>query len=157
MYACVTRFTDETWEQNQRFWDNKGNIIVYNSPTRLSDKIPFRSTIIIFEMNNSINKIMGISYLINNDMKTRKYKIYDNDDYNRYSYIAKCRIDAQNMNEDELNIMTFFEHIFFKGRAHFKKGRGINLINDKKLFDKCKHILDLKEFLLLMFKKRSLL
>ena len=60
-YLASTRFNTETWKQNEKWRENnnyKG--CVYGSPIRIKDDVPIGANIIILEMQNDINKIVGI-------------------------------------------------------------------------------------------------
>ena len=76
-YLASTRFNTETWEQNQT-WRRKNEYrgCVYGTPIRIKDDVPIGANIIILEMQNDINKIVGIGLVRNNLALDRKYKIY---------------------------------------------------------------------------------
>ena len=61
---CCTRFNEDTWSQNER-WRRQNNYIgsIYNSPVKIREIIPLLSIIYVIEMNNDINKIMGIGII----------------------------------------------------------------------------------------------
>lgn len=152
----VTRFTNETWDNNQRYCQkkcSKGKII-YNSPKLISNMVPYNTNIIVLEMNNSTNKIMGISIVKNRIKGSHLHKMYSDNNYNRYSYIGTTRISVEDMSMDELEIMLFLENICFHGKTHIKRGQGMSKISDKP-FIKCKNIIDVPLFVKNMFLKRE--
>ena len=149
----VTRFTDDTWEENRRYCINK-SLDIYNSPVLFSKAIPYNTNIIVFEMNNSINKIMGISVVRNKVRGTHQHKIHSDNNYNRYSYFVKSRITLDMMTESELQIVRFVENICFVGKTHMKRGQGVSKINNKN-FTKCNNILDIPLFIRNMIMSRK--
>jgi hypothetical protein len=157
-YIGVTRFTNETFCENLNY-RKRHNIehkYIYNSPVKISVVISEDSGIFVLEMNNSINKIMGVSYIINKVMGIRKYNMYMNTNYNRYCYETLERIDVNSMNIDEKNIIMFFEILCFKSKKHMKRGSGISCFNNT-ILKRCNNIIDLKKFIKNMFVKRNIL
>lgn len=137
--AC-TRFNEDTWSQNQRWRILNGYVgCIYNTPVKIPENIPLLSIMYVIEMNNDINKIMGIG-IIKNFLQTEKhYKIYNIGNYNRYTYKSKYRIDASEFTSSETAIIEVMETLLFKGSTHFKRGHGIQRIPrwivDNKAFD----------------------
>lgn len=131
---AVTRFNNETYYQNQRWRENNKYIgCIYNTPRQIKSNIPLMINVIVFEMNNSINKIVGIGLIKNTVICDKYYKIYSDQNYNRYSYKGKYRIDIELLREKMLREMNFenikwiekLELLLFKGKTHFKRGHGI--------------------------------
>ena len=123
---CCTRFNEDTWSQNER-WRRLNEYIgcIYNSPLKIREIIPLLSIIYVIEMNNEINKIMGIG-IIKNYVHTEKYfKIYEVGNYNRYTYKSKFRVDCSEFTKKEKVIIEVLETLLFKGSAHCKRGHGI--------------------------------
>lgn len=130
-YVCVTRFNTHTFQENERFRTNSNFTgCVYGSPTELPNHIPKQSRVFIFEMNNDINKIMGVGYMYNTLNYSCKYRIYDNNDYNRYCYISKYRIDRDDMSREQKLFLKKIEKNVFYGSTHQKRGHGFNCISD---------------------------
>ena len=93
MSISVTRFNNETYEYFSKYNDKiKG--CVYNCPVRIKESIAPSKIIYVIEMNNSINKIMGIG-IINAKTYVRKHKIYEDINFNRFSYEGKKRITRE--------------------------------------------------------------
>lgn len=152
-YICTTRFTNFTWQENQNYVINQNkNKCIYGSPFALKARIPPDGIVFVLEMNNDENKIMGIG-LIRNHPICRKHNIHENGNYNRYAFIGIYHIAREDMSPEEENIMKAFDILCFKGSKHMKRGSGINLFPDEILF-RCLPIIDLVEFVSLMFKKR---
>ena len=157
-YIGVTRFTNETFYENVNYrkTNNIEDKYIYNCPVKISEVIPEECGIMLLEMNNSANKIMGLSYVKNKIVGIRKYNIYKNKNYNRYCYETSSRIDVMNMSEDEKNIIQFFEILCFTSKKHMKRGSGISCLNNQ-MWKKCDKIIDIKKFIKNMFIKRNIL
>ena len=72
-------------------------------------------------MNNESNTIIGIG-LITNRVITKRYKTYSDNNYNRYTYQGKKRIDSNLLDEVTLKCL---EERLFKGKRHLKRSQGI--------------------------------
>ena len=132
MEICVTRFTDTTYNEN-RSWLNKNNDAkgcIYGTPVKIKDSILPDTTLLVIEMNNSKNKIEGIGIIKNNlTPENRKYyKIYSDNNYNRFIYKSNIRIDKDDFNNNEKEVLTSLEHYLFKTPYHCKRGQGIQKI-----------------------------
>jgi hypothetical protein len=162
MYICVTRFDNKTLEEN-KIWKEKNNEIgsVYGTPIKISEKISPDKEIIVLEMNNSTNKIEGIGIIKNNLLikdSRKKYRIYSDNNYNRYIYKSNLHIDIYNLNNKDKKIIETLEYLLFKTSKHCKRGHGIQIIsktiiNNK--FNYIKFLTDLyeKKFININFNK----
>jgi hypothetical protein len=66
-YLATTRFNKDTLEQNIMWREkNEWKGCIYGIPMKMSETIPYGSTVFILEMNNDINKIVGIGLIKNN-------------------------------------------------------------------------------------------
>jgi hypothetical protein len=121
--VCVTRFDNtslnerELWKQTTNF-----NGTIYGTPTPINKTILQNEQLIVLEMNNTINKIIGIG-LINNVIHIKKYKIYSHNNYNRYIYLSNKSIDTNIINTND--IFQKIEKILFYGKNNYKRGQGI--------------------------------
>ena len=98
----VTRFNNETWAQIQRWREkNDFNGCVYNAPVYIKENIPLMITIYVIEMNNDTNKIIGIGRILNKVHTDRRYKIYEDQNYNRFTYRGKRRIERDEIDPIE--------------------------------------------------------
>lgn len=128
-YLASTRFNTETWKQNQSWRDSNECIgCVYGSPVRIKDDVPIGANVIVLEMQNDINKIVGIGLIRNNLALDGKYKIYEWGNYNRYTYKGEFRIDRTSCNEEEEKVMAILDQLMFKGSRHLKRGSGITCL-----------------------------
>jgi len=127
-FLCTTRFTDATWQENCDFRSlrktpNEG--CIYASPFLLNARIPKRARVFIIEMNNSQNRIVGIG-LVRNYAIAQKYRVYANEEYNRYVFLGKYRLDRSQISDAKL--LERLEHFCFRGIGHHKRLRGITEI-----------------------------
>jgi hypothetical protein len=149
---ATTRFSNETWNENRNYIEKHSKIgCIYCTTEPISQGIEKDRIIFVLEMNNSINKIMGIG-MIRNKM-VQPHNVYKNQEYNRYTYMGKIRIDRSTMNEDEENMMRIFDILCFKGQRHLKRLRGIKTFCIDVLYN-CREIININEFIGQMFKKR---
>jgi len=132
---AVTRFDTNTYQENRKWCyihDFRGTI--YGSPIRISESLLPETVLFVLEMNNSKNKIMGIGVIKCGCRELiidrKKCKIYSDNNYNRFIYQSKYRIDFSN---EYLSIrfhkkIVLLEKLLFKGSRHSKRGQGINIL-----------------------------
>jgi hypothetical protein len=149
----TTRFNDSTWNENKEYRLKHPKIgCIYPTPERNSERILPDSILFILEMNNDKNKIMGIG-MVRNHAIIKKHRVYSNENYNRYAYVGKDRIDRGDMTEEENTIMRAFDALCFTGARHMKRLQGIKQFPTDMLY-KCKSIVNLVDFVRNMFKTR---
>jgi len=150
----TSRFNSDTWVENMQYRLLSPNVgCIYCSPSEISKQILPDFPMMVLEMNNSENKIMGIGLVRNRPVLGGKYTVYDRMMYNRCVYIGKTRIGREEMSEEENEIMRFFDVVCFHGAHHMKRGVGITAFPYSILY-KCSKVFDLMEFLRMMFKRR---
>jgi len=149
----TTRFNDFTWSENQQYIKTQGNIgCIYPTPELNNSKISPDKILFVLEMNNDENRIMGIG-MVRNHAIIKKYRVYTEENYNRYTYLGKTRIDRSEMTEEEECIMRVFDNLCFTGARHMKRLQGIKAFPMDMLY-KCSKIMDLLDFIAKMFKRR---
>ena len=151
---AITRFTSETFAEN-KFWRerNSHDGCIYGCPVKISYTIDPDMILFVLEMNNTTNKIMGIGVIqqmscegykytmnVDNDNENennkkkiivaKKVNIHDDNNYNRFVYSSKYRID---MIDDFIPLTLYrkiliLERMVFHGKSHSKRGQGIQLI-----------------------------
>jgi len=128
---CCTRFTNDTWEQNI-IWRRVNNYegCIYNSPTRIKENVPLLIVVFVIEMNNDLNKIMGIGMVKNYVHTDKYYKMYTDGNYNRYTYKSLFRIDKDDFKKEEKLYIDILETLIFKGSYHIKRSHGITQLPD---------------------------
>lgn len=125
----ATRFNNNTWNENCRWREkNKFTGCIYNSPVHIREEIPLMITIYVIEMNNDQNKIMGIGKIINKVYTDRRYIIYEERNYNRYTYRGKTRINRKDIESNNLLELEKLEKRLFKSKSHLKRGQGISRV-----------------------------
>lgn len=125
---CVTRFNNITKEENENWKKlNNHNGSIYGTPTKINSTISPNENLIILEMNNSTNKIEGIG-IIKNILSNKKYKIYKENNYNRYIYYSNKYYNKENLNNKLKNLLKILEYFLFKTKKHYKRGHGIQEI-----------------------------
>jgi hypothetical protein len=135
MEICVTRFNNITFSENQN-WIKKNNSAIgciYGCPVKISENILPYTKLIVLEMNNSKNIIEGIGIIENNCAQENKkyYKIYTDNNYNRYIYKSNLRINRLHFNAYEKEVISLLEEYLFKSANHCKRGQGIQKLPKK--------------------------
>tara|TARA_X000000368_G_C23050068_1_gene720967 strand:- start:1743 stop:2258 length:516 start_codon:yes stop_codon:yes gene_type:complete len=154
MHICVTRFDNKTIEENKK-WKQQNNEIgcIYGTPIKITEKILPEEEILVLEMNNSTNKIEGIGIIKNNllikDSK-KKYRIYSDNNYNRYIYKSDLYINIYNLNTKDKKIIEKLEYLLFKTNKHCKRGHGIQLISKTIINNKFNYV----KFLTNLYEKK---
>ena len=136
---CTARFNKTTLNENVEWKKktNKSTYCVYGAPSALKQTVKKDEWVIVLEMHNDINRIIGLGLVRNAPLKYNK--VYSCGNYNRYTYEGKIRLDLSNMNSDNLEnveeafILTEEERIvirmlelsLFYGQTHSKRAKGI--------------------------------
>lgn len=151
----TARFNEKTYMENKMFRNcmTPKSGCIYTASHPIAVNIPLDKEILVLEMNNDTNRIMGIGLIFNIPIYN-KYKIHEDKKHNVFSYVGSNRIDRNEMSEIEDDIMKVFDILCFKGKRNLKRLKGIKRFPIDMLYN-CKHILDIVTFLSEMFKKRA--
>lgn len=158
----TTRFTDDTMYELIRFKENNdmNDKCIYNIPIKLRyNNVSFEYPIMILEMNNTTNEIIGIGFTINrSDTNNLKYNIYSNKNYNRYTYKSRFHINLNKnsidykyyikKNKNAKEIIEKLTNICFYGKGHLKRGSSFMCVPDKYI------TIELNEILMELFLKK---
>jgi hypothetical protein len=128
MEVCVSRFNNQTYNENKNYRERYGIPCIYSSPIKITPNILPYAKLIVIEMNNDTNTIEGFGIIKNNLDFKKNYKIYDDRNYNRYVYTSTYRIDRDNLTSYEIILITELENLVFKTAKHCKRGHGIQVI-----------------------------
>jgi hypothetical protein len=150
VFICTTRFNTETLQQNcaWRRRHQKLDECVYGSPIPVKHAVRGSAWMIVLEMQNDANKIVGIGLVKNSPNlpgvpiphnsnsgskgaggSALKPSVYNCGNYNRFIYQGAYRIDLLS-NEIELTreeqlVIKMLELALFYGANHSKRGKGI--------------------------------
>lgn len=125
---CVTRYNNATWRERTAWLaENPEYKCIYKSPVAIKSNIPYESPLFIIEMNNDTNQIMGVGRIINEIRADRSYRVYSDQNYNRYTYLGRQRVDRTDIMQSTQNavIIETLERLLFYGALHAKRGQGI--------------------------------
>tara|TARA_Y100000389_G_scaffold163350_1_gene166580 strand:- start:57 stop:542 length:486 start_codon:yes stop_codon:yes gene_type:complete len=130
MYVlATTRFNTITWDENCNYRQKKClNGCIYGTPKQITEELTLHIPIFVLEMQNDMNKIMGIGMIRNAVVIGKNHKIYSESFYNRYTYKGKFRIDREDLNKEELKVIEILDVLVFKGYRHLKRGQGITVV-----------------------------
>ena len=162
IHIMTTRFTNETWNENREYcMKHKDQLsCAYGVPLQANNNFTREDIMLVLEMNNEENKIMGIGMVKNQPViRNKMYNIYTNPNYNRYVYLGKNRIDRSELNEEEENILQVFDILCFTGKRHQKRLSGLKAFPIDMLYRMSKRAIelgktDLVDFMINMFKER---
>ena len=138
MFSIVsTRFNENTWLENINYRINN-NIsgCSYGAPYMMSPKIILDSLVFVMEMNNSLNRIEGIGLVRNKaslSLLDKKCKIHTERNYNRYYFQGNYRINRDELERENSELIKIFDYILFKEKTHLKRGIGFTTVPDKLL------------------------
>jgi len=130
-HIASTRFNNNTFSENMGYREKHKFPVIYGTMIKIHRKIDIGSFLFIVEMNNDTNKIEGIGLVKNSLALEKKYKIYENDDYNRYIYRGNYWLSRQQIITLDSSIVEIFDKILFKGKTHLKRACGITVLNEK--------------------------
>jgi len=143
---ATTRFNTKTWQEHQHWlsqneWDGS----IYGTPIRVNPQM--KKYMIVLEMHNTENKIKAIGFVKNKIVFDKKYRVFKENNYNRYIYKSRYRLIIDRIEDTltplEKKIIAIFNQLLFKGACHFKRGQGItavpNWIMLNKIIDFNKH------------------
>lgn len=130
-HLASTRFNNATLAENMAYREKVKDSIYYGSLIKVHKKISVGAFMFVFEMNNDTNQIEGISLVRNTLVLDKKYRIYSNDDYNRYTYKGIHWISRKQIMELDSSLVETFDRILFKGKTHMKRACGITVLNEK--------------------------
>ena len=153
IFPMTSRFNTKTREENKIFRE-KGwpNGCLYCCPGEVSQSIPPLAKLIVLEMDNDRNQIFAVGRCANKSLPN-KYKVYEEQNYNRYNYIGKTRIVREELNPIEEAVFKALDQLCFYGNEHMKRGNGLKAFPTKLLVN-CKDVLDIPTFLENMFTSR---
>ena len=135
----TTRFNTSTWDENKQYrikMEHRG--CIYGTPKQIKEDITLHLPIFVLEMQNDVNKIMGIGLIRNAIVIGTRHTIYSDLFYNRYTYKSNFRIDRKELDKNETKLIKILDILVFKGYHHLKRGQGITIVppwitNSKKI------------------------
>jgi len=152
-YLMTTRFNDKSHAEMLSYCDKiKGLKCIYGVPKEISEWVVKDAIMFVLEMNNERNRIEGIGMVKNTSFPSR-YGVYEDGNYNRFSYLGKVRINRIDMSEEENTVLTALDIICFTGRCHLKRSHGITIF-PADVLERCKTKIDITEYIVNMFKNR---
>ena len=127
-YIACTRFNHITYDENITYRMSTNIPVIYGTPLKIREIYPDGALLFVVEMNNDTNKIEGIGLIRNSQVLDKRYKIYQNSEYNRYIYKGQYWLKREQLG---LEIIETFDTILFKGKSHLKCRTGITIITEK--------------------------
>lgn len=131
-YIASTRFNNKTWKENNEYKQkHKLNGVLYGVTIKMHEKYPLGSLLFVVEMNNDTNQIEGIGLIRNNIGLDKRHFIYQDDNYNRFTYKGNYWLSKKVLEENNRRLVEILETMMFKGKSHLKRQSGISVITQK--------------------------
>jgi hypothetical protein len=127
--TCITRYNAETWAERAAWLAaNPDYKCIYKSPVAIKSNIPYEARLFVLEMNNHTNQIMGVGCIVNEIRADRSYRVYTEQNYNRYTYLGRQRVDRTDImrSRENARVIETLERMLFYGARHVKRGQGIH-------------------------------
>ena len=124
---ATTRFNKTTWNEwaRQSLINNRYS---YYSPRRISSTV---KKIIVIELNNEDNMVMGIGFISNIPIHDH-VNTFSRQWYNKVRYVCEHRVDRATLNVnvklttgEEVCLLEYLDQVCFKGNSHCKRNCGI--------------------------------
>lgn len=160
-YLMTIRYTNQTYQEMQNYCvgtGKKGIKCAYGVPIPVSKCVVPDSVLMVMEMNNDTNQIVGVGLVRNTiqepgSIGRKHFSIHDNGNLNRYVYLGTKHIRRDELTEHEEEVFAAFDRICFKGRKHLKRCVGITYF-PLDITEACKELIDFPTFVFQMFKNR---
>ncbi len=154
-HLLTTRFNAKTWFENETYRRTKlgGNGCAYGVPKPIATAIPVGADAFVLEMNNDLNRIMGVGR-IRNCIALQNGRIHERGNYNLYIYAGNQRIDRGEITADEELVMNALDNLCFRGCTHIKRGQGMITFPVRFQF-RCSKVVNLTDFFVHMFQSRG--
>ena len=152
--VCITRYNNQTWNERTAWLAaNPEYKCIYKAPVAIKSNIPYESPLFVLEMNNDTNQLMGVGRIVNEIRGDRNYRIYADQNYNRYTYLGRQRLDRADIMQLKMDarVIETLERLLFYGARHAKRGQGIHELpahirNNKPGFNFTQFLADLFSF-----------
>ena len=105
------RFNQKTYREREEFMRRNNIECIYGTQLKIKPKVALKQLLLVVEMNNETNKIMGIGLIRN--MICDAQDIYEDSNYNRYAYMGKYRVTREQMEEHDKKLVEIFDLILF--------------------------------------------
>jgi hypothetical protein len=130
-YIVTGRFNNATLKANYEYREKGKYKCIYCCPLELSSKISYDSIVLVLEMNNSTNKLIGIGIIKNRVQSQKYFKVHEEGNNNRYIYIGKYFIEREFIENYNTQFLDVLEDLLFKGYTHSKRGAGLTMFPEK--------------------------
>jgi len=130
---ATTRFNNQTFQENKLWREtNLPNGCIYKVPIQIASTIPQGIFPYILEMNNSTNQIEGIGLMTKQLRYDYPTPIYEDRNYNRYTYVGTRRVNRPELVEKNALLIEELETTLFRGKGNMKRGQSITRLPRKR-------------------------
>ena len=146
----TTRFNSYTFQENKRYKENvlggfEGSL--YSTTMPLPVSAPLDKYLFVLEMNNTLNRIMGIGFIKNILANDQSAWVYDNPGFNNYIYKSKFYVSMEDERMEDTwkkFIEDEFERTLFYGKSNLKRGSSFTRLPIKRMkFNHLKFLLSI--------------
>jgi hypothetical protein len=134
-YVASTRFTSETYAENQAYRRDTNQAVVYGSPYSIREQYTRHAWVMVLEMNITTNRLEGIGMIVNRCIFPKRDTIHQQSDYNRYLYGGPWWWSRDELRVRDADLLAWVETRLFKGKGHMKRLVGITVLTPKVLRD----------------------
>ena len=128
-YLACTRFSETTWRENVSYRIRTGRPVVYGTDMRTSDRCSPHGSLLVLEMNNDANRLMGVGFVRNRlDFEGSPHAIHATQNYNRFVYAGTWWLGRGDLLRHRPDTLAVLEALLFCGRGHMKRLTGISLV-----------------------------
>jgi hypothetical protein len=151
----VTTFNEKTYLENITYRKKKNIECIYSCFEPIGSTIDGNKGIYVLEADVTNNKIRGIGFIRKNGNNATTRTIYENNEYNFYSYMGNYHITREDMlYEREEEVMKILDRLCFYGKTHLKRYAGIKRFPKKWIYNMSKST-DILDFITKMFETRK--
>ena len=129
LYGCaITRFTDETYQENKDWCDQNGytkHQCVYNSLSPTPHNMRNIPNLFIIEMNITQKQVVGVGLVKNARYCKQRVRMHSDPKYNYYTYVGNQHMNINDFTELERErIANVLNKCLFTGYTHLIRGTG---------------------------------
>ena len=126
--CAITRFTDQTYEENAEWCRMNGFLrpkCVYNSLLPTPHNMRDIPDLYIIEMNITTKQVVGVGLITNKEYYKKRVKMHSDRKYNYYTYTGKKHMSIEEFTPTEQEkIKGVLDKFLFTGYTHLIRGTG---------------------------------
>ena len=130
-FLACTRFTNNTYLENQTFRTLHGVTVVYGCSIAIRQTYS-NARMFVLEMNNDTNRIEGVGFIKATPYYRKSLHIHENTVFNQVAYVGFYWWSREHfLNSNHEPMLCELEKLLFTGKSHMKRHIGITVLTDK--------------------------